>query len=61
VHAEIPAVFGPGFTAQMTYYETGADSRVFASGAFFFTRTIETDPRTARIVANLWERLATGA
>jgi hypothetical protein len=61
VLAEIPDVFGPGFTAQMSYYETRAGARVFAAGAFFFIRTIETDPRTARIVSNLWERLAPGA
>ena len=61
VLAEIPDVFGPGFTAQMSYYETARGARVFAAGAFFFTRTIETDPRTARIVENLWARLAPGA
>jgi hypothetical protein len=61
VVAEIPDVFGPGFTAQMTYYETAAGAKVFAAGAFFFTRTIDTDPITARLVANLWERLAPNA
>ena len=61
VLAEIPDVFGPGFTAQMTYYETPAGARVFAAGAFFFHRLLETDRHTARIVENLWNRLALGA
>ena len=61
VLAEIPDVFGPGFTAQMTYYETPAGARVFAAGAFFFHRLLETDRAIARIVENLWNRLALGA
>ena len=61
VLAEIPDVFGPGFTAQMTYYETRAGAKVFAAGAFFFHRLLESDRRTARIVENLWARLAPGA
>ena len=32
--AEIPNLFGPGFTAQMTYYETARGAKVFAAGAF---------------------------
>jgi hypothetical protein len=58
VLAEIPDVFGPGFTAQMSYYETRAGAKVFAAGAFFFVRTIETDRQIARIVENVWTRLA---
>ena len=34
VLAEIPNLFGPGFTAQMTYYETARGAKVFAAGAF---------------------------
>jgi hypothetical protein len=58
VLAEIPNVFGPGFTAQMTYYETLRGAKVFAAGAFYFTRLIHVDPVVSRIVANLWNRLA---
>jgi hypothetical protein len=61
VLAEIPDVFGPGFTAQMTYYETPTGAKVFAAGAFFFHRLLETDRQTARMVENLWNRLAPGA
>ncbi len=32
--AQIPNLYGPGFTAQMTYYETAAGAKVFAAGAF---------------------------
>ncbi len=58
VLAEIPNLFGPGQTAQMTYYETRAGAKVFAAGAFYFSRLIHLDPTTSRIVANLWARLA---
>jgi hypothetical protein len=57
VLAEIPNVFGPGRTAQMTYYETGAGARVFAAGAFHFTRSITTDGVVWRLLQNLWTRL----
>ena len=32
--AEIPDLFAPGKTAQMTYYQTDAGAKVFAAGAF---------------------------
>ena len=32
--AQIPNGYRPGFTAQMTYYETAAGAKVFAAGAF---------------------------
>jgi hypothetical protein len=35
VLAEIPNLFGPGLTAQMTYYETPEGAKVFAAGAFY--------------------------
>jgi hypothetical protein len=54
--AEIPNLYGPGLTAQMTYYETGRGAQVFAVGAFGFTGAA-TDPRVARVLANLWRRL----
>jgi hypothetical protein len=34
VVAQVPNLYGPGFTAQMTYYETAAGAKVFAAGAF---------------------------
>jgi hypothetical protein len=56
--AEIPDLFGPGRSAQMTYYETPAGAKVFAAGAFHLTRAITTDPDVWMILENLWARLA---
>ena len=58
VLAEIPNLFGPGMTAQMTYYETSAGARVFAAGAFYLIRLIHLDSVVSRLVENLWTRLA---
>ncbi|HUG65665.1 MAG TPA: N,N-dimethylformamidase beta subunit family domain-containing protein [Gaiellaceae bacterium] len=57
VVAEIPDLFGPGMTAQMTYYETAKGAKVFAAGAFYFTRLVHVDPVTSGILQNLWARL----
>jgi len=58
VIAEIPHLFGPGMKAQMTYYETGRGARVFAAGAFHLTRSVTSDPVVARVLSNLWARMA---
>ena len=58
VLAEIPDLFGPGRTAQMTYYETPKGAKVFAAGAFYLIRLIHLDPVISRLVENLWARLA---
>ena len=58
VLAEIPDLFGRGMTAQMTYYETAGGARVFAAGAFYFTRLAHVDRVTSRVLENLWTRLA---
>ncbi len=60
VLAEIPDLYGPGFTAQMTYYETESGARVFSAGAFSIAGQIG-DPHVSRVVANLWRRLAAEA
>ena len=57
VLAEIPDVFGPGLTAQMTYYETGTGGKVFAGGAIDFGGSAMTWP-IRRMLENLWARLA---
>jgi len=56
--AEVPNVFGPGMTAQMSYYEARAGAQVFAAGAFYLTRLIDLDPVVSRLVENLWARFA---
>jgi hypothetical protein len=60
VVAEIPNLYGPGFTGQMTYYETPAGARVFAAGAFSLAADVW-KPAVDRLLSNLWERLATPA
>ena len=57
VLAEIPDLFGPGFTAQMTYYETPTGARVFAAGAIDFGGTALL-PAVSRMLENLWTRLS---
>ena len=55
--ADIPDVFGPGLTAQMTYYETPQGAKVFAAGAIDFGGSA-TLPTVRRLLENLWARLA---
>jgi hypothetical protein len=57
VVAEIRDLYGPGLTAEMTYYETRRGAQVFAAGAFGFTGAA-LDPRVSRVLANLWRRMA---
>jgi hypothetical protein len=58
VLAEIPNLFGPGFTAQMTYYETRSGAKVFAAGAFTLAGQVLDDPVMSRLMQNLWTRVA---
>jgi hypothetical protein len=57
VIAEIPDLFGPGFTAQMTYYQTEYGAKVFAAGAFTLAGQA-LEPGVPRVLANLWAQLA---
>jgi hypothetical protein len=59
VLARIRDLMGPGRSAEMTYYETAAGSRVFAAGALNFGAALD-DPRVERLVENVWARLAAG-
>ena len=56
VLAEIPDIYGPGLTAQMTYYELGT-AKVFAAGAIDFGGTAML-PGVRRLLENLWARIA---
>jgi N,N-dimethylformamidase beta subunit-like, C-terminal len=58
VLAEIPNLFGSGFTAQMTYYETRAGAKVFAAGAFTLAGSVLNDPAVNRLMQNLWTWVA---
>src|SRR5207237_9689262 len=57
VAAEIPDLYGPGLTPQMTYYETKRGAQVFAARAFGLTGAVS-DPRVSRLLTNLWRRMA---
>lgn len=56
--AEIPDLFGPRFTAQMTYYTTPAGAKVFAAGAFTLAGSVLSNPTIGRMLANLWSELS---
>jgi hypothetical protein len=56
VLAEIPDLFGPGLTAQMTYYETNERAKVFAAGALDFGGSASTWP-IRKMIENLWAQL----
>jgi hypothetical protein len=57
VVAAIPDLFGPGLTAEMSYYETANGARVFAAGALDFGGSALTSP-IRRILENIWGRLS---
>ena len=56
VLADVPDLYGPGFTAQMTYYETPQGARVFAAGVLDFGGTALI-PTVSRLLENLWQHL----
>ncbi|HZQ81117.1 MAG TPA: N,N-dimethylformamidase beta subunit family domain-containing protein [Gaiellaceae bacterium] len=56
VLAEIPDLFGPGLTAQMTYYELPNGAKVFAAGALDFGGSATFSP-IKQMLDNLWARL----
>ncbi len=57
VLAEISDLYGPGLTAQMTYYETAAGAKVFSGGTIDFGGSATLWP-VRRMLENLWFRLA---
>jgi hypothetical protein len=57
VLADIPNLFGPGYTAEMTYYEHWSGARVFSAGALDFGGQALLWPATAQVLANVWQQL----
>jgi hypothetical protein len=55
--SEIPNLYGPGQTAQMTYYETKAGAKVFSAGAFTLAGGMR-QPLVHQLMENLWKRMA---
>ncbi len=58
VLATIPDLFGPGRSAEMTYYEHESGARVFSAGALNFGGQILLWPETRQLLENVWGRLA---
>jgi N,N-dimethylformamidase beta subunit-like, C-terminal len=56
VLAEVPDLYGPGYTAQMSYYETPAGAKVFAAGTMDFGGSAITVP-VSQVLENLWSLL----
>lgn len=59
VLAQIPNLYGPGFTAQMSYYETAAGAKVFAAGAFTLAGSVW-EPEIEPVVEQLWQDMSVG-
>jgi hypothetical protein len=72
VLSRIPNLYGLGYTAQMTLYETAPGAKVFAAGAFELVESViepdaplpdpearRTRAQARRMLENLWRRLAT--
>jgi hypothetical protein len=57
VIAAIANLYGPGMTADMTYYETKAGAKVFAAGAFTLAGGMRDNPRVQQLVSNLMTHL----
>jgi hypothetical protein len=55
--AEIPNLFGRGYTGQMTYYRTASGAEVFAAGAFTLAGGVR-EPKVAILLENLWTHMA---
>jgi len=54
--ARIPSIFGPGETAEMTYYATPAGAKVFSAGVMNFGGSALW-PVVSAMLENLWTRL----
>jgi hypothetical protein len=58
--ARIPDLFGPGRSAEMTYYETPSGARVFSAGVLNFGGTVMLWPQTQKLLDNIWARMTAG-
>jgi hypothetical protein len=55
--ARIPDIFGPGKSAEMAYYTTGAGAKVFAAGVINFGGSALW-PGVTELLGNVWAELA---
>ena len=51
----MPHLFGPRFTAQMTYYQAPSGAQVFAAGAFTIAGSA-LQPQISTLLQNIWQR-----
>ena len=58
VLATIPNLFGPGRSAEMTYYEHQSGAKVFSAGVLNFGGQVLLWPAASRLVENVWQQLA---
>ncbi len=59
VIAHVPDLYGPGLTAEMTYYETSSGARVFSAGTLDFCTSVLAVP-VEMMLDNLWEHMLEG-
>lgn len=57
VLADIPGIFGPGKSAQMTYYTTPSSAKVFSAGVMNFGGSALW-PVVSTMMENLWQELS---
>jgi N,N-dimethylformamidase beta subunit-like, C-terminal len=57
--ARVPDLFGPGLTAEMTYYESSTGARVFSAGTLDFCTSVLAAP-VPRMLDNLWRHMLEG-
>jgi hypothetical protein len=58
VLATITDLFGPGRSAEMTYYEHPSGAKVFSAGVLNFGGQVLLWPQSAQLLENVWQRLA---
>ena len=58
VLATIPDLFGPGRSAEMTYYEHWSGAKVFSAGVLNFGGQALLWPETKQMLENLWRQLS---
>jgi N,N-dimethylformamidase beta subunit-like, C-terminal len=58
VLATIQDLFGPGRSAEMTYYEHASGARVFSAGVLNFGGQLPIWPEARQLLENVWTRLA---
>ncbi|MBM3676298.1 MAG: hypothetical protein FJW96_00220 [Actinobacteria bacterium] len=56
VLCRVPDLFGPGLSAEMSYYESESGARVFSAGVLDFCSSVHLFPQR-RLLENVWRRM----